>query len=56
MRQFIGILGFIFTNAYQAYRYFKPGFKDLKHKDFKIALSDQMVTNASTAMSVSRYG
>ena len=43
MRQFIGIFGFLFTNAYLAYRHFKQNNQDLRHIDFKFALSEQMV-------------
>ena len=43
MRQIIGILGFLFTNAYLAYRYFKPNQDKLDHLKFKMALGKQMV-------------
>ena len=43
LRQVTGILGFLFTNAYLSFRYFKPGQSNLKHGDFKFALSAAMV-------------
>lgn len=41
-RQFAGILGFLFTNAYLAYNYFRK--TSIKHVDFKIKLANLMVT------------
>ena len=55
MRQFIGILGFLFTNAYVAYRYFNADHKRLKHLDFKFALSDKLVNFTSITMPAPRY-
>ena len=43
IRQFTGILGFLFTNAYRAYRYFKPTQSSLEHVNFKMVLSNQLV-------------
>ena len=43
IRQFTGILGFLFTNAYLAYRYFKPNQSSLEHVNFKMVLSNQLV-------------
>ena len=43
IRQFTGILGFLFTNAYLAYRYFKPNRSSLGHVNFKMARSNQLV-------------
>ena len=43
IRQFTGILGFLFTNAYLAYRYFTPHQSSLEHVNFKMALSNQLV-------------
>ena len=40
-RQFAGITGFLFTNAYSAKNYFQR--KNIKHVDFKMVLSNQMV-------------
>ena len=40
-RQIGGILGFCFTNAYQAYNYFK---EKVDHYEFKIAAVQQMIT------------
>ena len=51
MRQACGILGFIFTNTFLAYRYFKPGQSELTHADFKMNLANNLIkftmTNAS---------
>ena len=41
-RQFAGVVGFIFTNAYLASNYFQK--KEVKHVCFKINLSNAMVT------------
>ena len=43
LRQFFGILGFLFTNAFLAYRFFKPDMKELKHVDFKMVLAERLV-------------
>ena len=43
IRQFTGILGFLFTNAYLAYRYFKPTQSSLEHVNFEMALSNQLI-------------
>ena len=43
IRQFTGVLGFLFTNAHLAYRYFKPNQSCLEHVNFKMALSNQLV-------------
>ena len=43
IRQFTGILGFLFTNAYLAYRYFKPNRSSLGHVNFKMARSNQLL-------------
>ena len=41
-RQFAGIFGFLFTNAYLAFNYFEK--KEVKHTMLKIALSNQMTS------------
>ena len=43
IRQFTGVLGFLFTNACLAYRYFKPNQSSLEHVNFKMGLSNQLV-------------
>ena len=43
IRQFTGILGFLFTNSYLAYKYFKPNQSNLEHVAFKIALANQLL-------------
>ena len=43
IRQVCGITGFIFTNAYLAYRFFKPDQSNLKHIEFKAHLGTAMV-------------
>ena len=42
MRQFTGIIGFLFTNSYLAYCKYKPGNENLSHVQFKIALATSM--------------
>ena len=42
MRQVAGVLGFLLTNAYLAYRYFQKS--PMKHCDFKIALANALTT------------
>ena len=39
MRQFSGIIGFLFTNAYLAFKKFKHGEEKTKHVNFKVYLS-----------------
>ena len=43
LRMFFGLTGFLFTNAYLAFRFFKPEQKDLKHLSFKMALAESMI-------------
>ena len=42
MRQFTGIIGFLFTNSYLAYCKYKPGNENLSHVQFKIAFATSM--------------
>ena len=42
-RQFTGIVGFLFTNAYLAFRYFKKDQSQLEHVNFKLALAERLV-------------
>ena len=50
-RQLAGIFGFIFTNAYLAYRYF-PKETELKHTDFKMSLSNTLINCPHTVKEV----
>ena len=50
VRQFTGVLGFLFTNAYLQYTYFKS---PMKHIDFKMNLANAMI-NFSVPMKLSR--
>ena len=43
VRQFTGIVGFLFTNAYLAYKYFKQEQSQLEHVNFKLALAERLV-------------
>ena len=43
IRQFTEILGFLFTNSYLAYKYFKPNQSKLEHVAFKIASANQLL-------------
>ena len=49
LRQFFGLLGFLFSNAYLAYQFFKPDQSSLKHLHFKMTLAEQMVHFKDTA-------
>ena len=40
---FTEILGFLFTNNYLAYKYFKPDQSNLEHVAFKTALANQLL-------------
>ena len=42
IRQFTGIMSFVFTNAFLAHKYFKD--PEMKHLDFKIKLSSAMMS------------
>ena len=53
LRQVTGIIGFLFTNAYLAYRKFKPGQAQLKHGDFKIELAAKMLKYAEGCHDIS---
>ena len=44
LQQFAGIVGFLFSNSYLAFQYFKPGNKTLRHVTFKMALANALVT------------
>ena len=44
-RQFVGVLGFVFTNSYLAMKYFQKKDADLKHVDFKMELTNQLVVS-----------
>ena len=48
-RQFSGIVGFLFTNAYLAFKYFKPDQGKLVHCNFKLALAEQLVKYQAVA-------
>ena len=43
VRQFTGIVGFLFTNSFLAYKYFKNDQDKLSHCRFKIQLAEQLV-------------
>ena len=43
IRQFTGILGFLFTNSYLAYKYFQPNESNFEHVAFKNALANQLL-------------
>ena len=48
LRQFFGVMGFLLSNAYLAYRYFKPNKGELKHLTFKMSLAERMVHYSET--------
>ena len=50
-RQFAGIFGFIFTNAYLAYKFFRKE-TELKHTDFKMSLSNALINYTHTVKEV----
>ena len=50
-RQFAGIIGFLFSNAYLAQKYFKPNSRMLKHADFKLKLANQLIEYTPIHMS-----
>ena len=43
LRQFFGVLGFLMTNAFLGYRFFKPDQLNVKHLKFKMSLAEKMV-------------
>ena len=43
IRQFTGILGFLFTNSYLTYKHFKSNQFNLEHVALKIALANQLL-------------
>ena len=48
-RQFAGIFGFIFTNAYLAYKFFR---KETEHTDFKMSLLNALINYTHTVKKV----
>ena len=54
LRQAFGIFGFLFTNAYLAYRFFKPDQSNLKHVTFKMTLAEKLVKVAKIDLSKTR--
>ena len=50
-RQFTGIFGFIFANAYLAYKYFCKE-TELKHTDFKMSLPNALINYTHTVKEV----
>ena len=54
LRQVFGIIGFIFTDSFLAYRYFKPEQSELKHLTFKMALAERLVKTCQTPLPQTR--
>ena len=52
LRQFAGIVGFLLSNSYLAFQYFKPGNKNLRHVTFKMALANALVTYTTSTINL----
>ena len=53
MRQVAGVIGFLFTNAYLAYRHFQKS--QMKHADFKVKLANALTKFKETTPHAKRF-